>query len=60
MADYAGNSVAEILKTKKARILKAPLDPGFPSWDDIMHLTWEKSKKNIVAANLVSRPFTSC
>lgn len=42
MADYAGKTVAEILKTKKARILKARLDPGSPSWDDIMHLTWEE------------------
>jgi len=42
MADYGGKTVAEILKTKKARIMKAPLDPGSPSWDDIMHLTWEE------------------
>jgi len=42
MADYAGKTVAEILRTKRARIMKAPLDPGSPSWDDIMHLTWEE------------------
>jgi hypothetical protein len=22
--------------------MKARLDPGSPSWDDIMHLTWEE------------------
>jgi len=41
MADYSGMTVAEILKKKKAGILKARLEPGSPSWDDIMHLTWE-------------------
>jgi hypothetical protein len=40
--DYAGKTVAEILKTKKANIMKAPLDPGSPSWDDIMHLPCEE------------------
>jgi hypothetical protein len=45
MAGYAGKTVAEILKSKKADILKAPLDPGSPSWDDIMHLTWEEIDK---------------
>jgi hypothetical protein len=38
----AGKTVAEILKGKLARIKKAPLDKGSPSWDDIMHLTWEE------------------
>ncbi|MGH7172684.1 MAG: hypothetical protein ACRELG_20580, partial [Gemmataceae bacterium] len=42
MADYTGKTVAEILKEKKARIKKAPLDPGSPSWDDIRQLTWEE------------------
>jgi hypothetical protein len=41
MADNAGKTVAEILKTKRARIKYAPLDPGSPSWDDILDLTWE-------------------
>ena len=42
MADYAGKRVAEILKSKKARIKRAPLEPGSPSWDDILPLTWEE------------------
>ncbi len=42
MADYAGQSVAQILKTKQGRIKNAPLERGSPSWDDIMHLTWEE------------------
>ena len=42
MADYAGKTVAEILKTKRARIKHAPLPEGSPSWDDIMQLTWEE------------------
>lgn len=42
MADYAGKTVAEILRTKRGNITKAPLDRGSPGWDDIMHLTWEE------------------
>ncbi|MBI1830547.1 MAG: hypothetical protein HYR84_03740 [Planctomycetes bacterium] len=42
MADHSGKTVAEILKTKRAAILRAPLPKGSPSWDDIMHLTWEE------------------
>jgi hypothetical protein len=42
MADHAGKTVAEILTTKKASIMKAPLEAGSPSWDDILHLTWEE------------------
>ena len=38
----AGKTVAEILKEKKGSIKHAPLDPGTPSWDAIMHLTWEE------------------
>jgi hypothetical protein len=41
MADNAGKTVAEILRTKKASIKDAALDPGSPSWDDILQLTWE-------------------
>jgi hypothetical protein len=41
MPDYSGMTVAEILKTKKARIKFAPLEEGSPGWDDILHLTWE-------------------
>lgn len=42
MADYAGKTVAEILTTKRGSIKNAPLEPGSPSWDDILHLTWEE------------------
>jgi hypothetical protein len=42
MADYRGKTVAEILRTKRGGIKNAPLEPGSPSWDDIMHLTWEE------------------
>ncbi len=42
MADYAGKTVAEILKGKQARIKYAPLGPGSPSWGDILSLTWEE------------------
>jgi hypothetical protein len=38
----AGKTVAEILKDKKGSIKQAPLEPGSPSWDDILHLTWEE------------------
>jgi hypothetical protein len=42
MAANTGKTVAEILKTKKGRIKYAPLERGSPSWDDILHLTWEE------------------
>jgi hypothetical protein len=42
MADNAGKTVEEILKGKRGNIMKAPLEPGSPSWDDILHLTWEE------------------
>lgn len=35
-------TVAEILKKKKASVRDPGLDPGSPSWDDILHLTWEE------------------
>ena len=37
-----GKTVAEILKDKRASIKQAPLDRGSPSWNDILHLTWEE------------------
>ncbi len=37
-----GKTVAEILKDKRGGIKNAPLEEGSPSWDDIMHLTWEE------------------
>ncbi|HEY7329751.1 MAG TPA: hypothetical protein VH592_19105 [Gemmataceae bacterium] len=42
MGEYAGKTVAEILKGKRAAIKHAPLEPGSPSWNDILHLTWEE------------------
>lgn len=45
MTDFTGKTVAEILKTKRAAILRAPLPKGSPSWDDILHLTWEEIEK---------------
>ena len=42
MADYSGQTVAEILKLKNARIKNAPLSKGSPSSDDILDLTWEE------------------
>ena len=46
MPDNAGKTVAEILKTKRASIKRAPLEKGSPSWDDILHLTWEEIVEN--------------
>ena len=40
--NYAGKTVSEILKGKKASIKDAALDRGSPSWDDVLHLTWEE------------------
>jgi hypothetical protein len=42
MPGSTGKTVAELLMGKKASIKGAPLDPGSPSWDDIMELTWEE------------------
>jgi hypothetical protein len=41
MSENAGKTVAEILRDKKASIKQAALEPGSPSWDEIMDLTWE-------------------
>ncbi len=40
--DYTGMTVAEILAKKKASVRDAGLEPGSPSWDDIMDFTWEE------------------
>jgi hypothetical protein len=42
MSKNSGQTVAEILRRKRARIKHAPLDPGSPSWDEILNLTWEE------------------
>lgn len=45
----AGNSndetVADILKRKKASIRQAALEPGSPSWDEVLDLTWAEIKE---------------
>jgi hypothetical protein len=45
MASNAGKTVSEILKMKKASIKNAPLEENSPSWDEILHLTWEEIEK---------------
>jgi hypothetical protein len=47
MSSNAGKMVAEILKGKQARIKHARLDPGSPSWDEIIHLTWEEIEERV-------------
>ncbi len=42
MADNTGKTVREILAGKKGSIRQASLDPGSPSWDDILDLAWEE------------------
>jgi RHS repeat-associated protein len=39
---YAGKTVREILKDKKASIKNAPLPPGSPTWESILNKTWEQ------------------
>ena len=38
-------TVANILKRKKGSIKQPPLDPGSPSWDDILGETWKSVKR---------------
>ena len=42
MASNAGKTVAEILRAKRAGVKLAPLPKGSPSWDEILHLSWEE------------------
>ena len=42
MHRFSGQTVAEILRYKKASVREAPLEEGSPSWDDIMELAWEE------------------
>lgn len=42
MSRFAGKTVREILKYKIGSIKTPPLDPGSPSWDDILDLTLEE------------------
>ena len=45
MAQHYGKTVEEILQGKKGGIKKAPLDPGSPTWDDILYLPWEEIER---------------
>jgi hypothetical protein len=45
MSKNDGKTVAEILSGKKASIKQAALDPGSPSWDDILDWTWEEIER---------------
>jgi hypothetical protein len=44
----AGKSVAEILEDKVGSIKNTPMPRGSPSWDDIMHLSWEEIVRRAV------------
>lgn len=57
MSKYAGKTVAEILKHKRAKIKNAPLPKGSPSWDDIMDLTWEEVEQKADAGELGFKTF---
>jgi hypothetical protein len=47
MSSNAGKTVAEILKGKQGRIKNVRLEAGSPSWDEIMHLTWEEIEEKM-------------
>ncbi len=38
-------TVADILKRKLGKIRQAPLEPGSPSWDDILGETWRSIRR---------------
>jgi hypothetical protein len=42
MRSNAGKAVRDILRGKKGTIKDAELEPGSPSWDDIMDMFWEE------------------
>jgi len=46
MSKHAGKTVREILLGKKGSIKDAELEPGSPSWDDILDLPWEELVDN--------------
>ena len=48
-AANAGKTVREIMKGKRGAIRTAPLEPGSPSWDDILDMVWEEVVKKAVA-----------
>lgn len=52
MHKFAGMSVREILRTKKASVRTAPLPAGSPSWADLEDMMWE----DIEAGAVDNRP----
>ena len=46
MSNHAGKTVREILLEKKGSIKDADLEPGSPSWDEILDLSWEEIVEN--------------
>jgi hypothetical protein len=40
--DFTGQTVADILRGKKASIKQARLPRGSPDWDAFMQMTWEQ------------------
>jgi hypothetical protein len=40
--DFAGQTVADILKRKKASIKQVPLPSGSPDWDIFIQMSWEQ------------------
>ncbi len=42
MPNQPDETVREILKRKRAAIKQAALEPGSPSWDDILEMTWDE------------------
>jgi hypothetical protein len=59
MAEHAGKTVAEILRTKKASVRTAPLPSGSPSWDSISNMPWEevvqKAKERIAGFKTIKK-----
>ena len=41
-ANRDDETVREILRRKRGSVKEADLEPGSPSWDDIMEMTWEE------------------
>ena len=39
--NFPGETVADILKRKKASVKQAPLPSGSPDWDMFVQMTWE-------------------
>lgn len=42
MSENAGKTVEEILRGKRGTIKDAALEPGSPSWDELLPMVWEE------------------